>query len=643
MAIVYLDVDDEITSAAARIRWTEDLELAIVLPAGSRIATSRINFRLLAREASDRSRRLAIVAPEASTRALAASAGLPVFATVMEYEESRREAEDEEAAAEAPAAPERPTGARPPGATPTPAGAQATPAGVKPAGKGAARGSGRGASAPGVPGRAAAPASTAPLWPDEPAPGTTAAPGGRAGAGDRTAGGERRPPAREEGRTRGAIGPSTGLGMGAAAAGRGRRRWPLVVAALLVVAILGGAGAAVGYVLLPTATVTLRLAAEPVGPITFTATADPNALAVDPATATIPAVRIAIPLSAGGTFKATGKRVEEAAATGTVRWDNCDPSRAYTIPSGTVVRTAAGVAFATREAILVPVAILTGTPPEVSVKCQSRQVDVTATRPGPDGNVEAGAIRVVPGDYDPNLVRVRNPAATGGGKHEEFPLVAKKDVDGAVTALTKQLDAQLAELAVAPPGAPAGATVFPETARRGEPTPSEPTADIVGREAKTFDLSLAADATVVAADPSALETLAADRIGARVPEGRTLREGSTRVTVGAGSVAGETVVYTVTASAEAVRDVSVDEVRALVKGRTAAAAEGLLAPYGSAEIVLWPDWASSVTSLDMRLTVTVEGVPPAEPTPPPTASPTPPPAASPSDSSGVSPAATAAP
>ena len=51
MTIVYLDVDDEITSAAARIRTAEEVDVALVLPAGSRIATSRINFRLLAREA----------------------------------------------------------------------------------------------------------------------------------------------------------------------------------------------------------------------------------------------------------------------------------------------------------------------------------------------------------------------------------------------------------------------------------------------------------------------------------------------------------------------------------------------------------------------------------------------------------------
>ncbi|MFH0750992.1 MAG: hypothetical protein V2B17_04080, partial [Chloroflexota bacterium] len=109
MSIVYLDVDDEITSAAARIRTAPEVDVALVLPAGSRIATSRINFRLLAREASSRSRRLAIVAPEASTRALAASAGLPVFASVMEYGEARGAADGEAAGAPIPIAAPAPT------------------------------------------------------------------------------------------------------------------------------------------------------------------------------------------------------------------------------------------------------------------------------------------------------------------------------------------------------------------------------------------------------------------------------------------------------------------------------------------------------------------------------------------------------
>src|SRR4249919_2026862 len=84
--LIYLEVDDEITSAAARIRAAEQDRLAVVLPHGSRVATSRINFRLLSRDAIEHDKRLSIVSADPATRALAVSAGLPVFASVAEYE-----------------------------------------------------------------------------------------------------------------------------------------------------------------------------------------------------------------------------------------------------------------------------------------------------------------------------------------------------------------------------------------------------------------------------------------------------------------------------------------------------------------------------------------------------------------------------
>ena len=49
MAVWYLDNDDEITDAVARLRTTSDTNVVFVVPAGSRIATGRINFKLLAR------------------------------------------------------------------------------------------------------------------------------------------------------------------------------------------------------------------------------------------------------------------------------------------------------------------------------------------------------------------------------------------------------------------------------------------------------------------------------------------------------------------------------------------------------------------------------------------------------------------
>src|SRR4051794_18514005 len=84
--IVYLDVDDEITSAASRIRTARGSRIALVVPYGSRIATSRMNFRLLSREAVVSNHRLSIVSGDAAARSLAASAGLPVFGTVAEYD-----------------------------------------------------------------------------------------------------------------------------------------------------------------------------------------------------------------------------------------------------------------------------------------------------------------------------------------------------------------------------------------------------------------------------------------------------------------------------------------------------------------------------------------------------------------------------
>jgi hypothetical protein len=85
-SLVYLDVDDEITSAAARIRAATAERIVLVLPYGSRLATSRINFRLLAHDAAARDKRVEIICADASARALAASAGLPVHASVAAFE-----------------------------------------------------------------------------------------------------------------------------------------------------------------------------------------------------------------------------------------------------------------------------------------------------------------------------------------------------------------------------------------------------------------------------------------------------------------------------------------------------------------------------------------------------------------------------
>ena|SRR5688572_24984358 len=82
MSTIYLENDDEITTAIGRLRAVADGELVLVVPPGSRIATSRINFKLLAREANERKLNVAAVSDDPAVRALAVSAGLPTYDTI---------------------------------------------------------------------------------------------------------------------------------------------------------------------------------------------------------------------------------------------------------------------------------------------------------------------------------------------------------------------------------------------------------------------------------------------------------------------------------------------------------------------------------------------------------------------------------
>jgi hypothetical protein len=86
MAVWYLDDEDEITDAVARLRGATDDQVVFVVPPGSRIATGRINFKLLGREAAARGLQLAIASPDAQVRAMASSAGVLGLATVADAE-----------------------------------------------------------------------------------------------------------------------------------------------------------------------------------------------------------------------------------------------------------------------------------------------------------------------------------------------------------------------------------------------------------------------------------------------------------------------------------------------------------------------------------------------------------------------------
>lgn len=582
VTIVYLDADDEITSAATRIRTADAPRIGLVLPFGSRVATSRINFRLLAREAQANGRRLDIVAPDASARALAASAGLPVFASVAEYEAALDGGLDEADAGAVTAAAAAAVAATT--ATKTTEGTASFPPAVTAGTAAPAAGTAGGA------GRA---------WEQV----TPLDPGAQAELGEIVARSRQPPVART--RRRGP-GGRTIAGLLALALGLG----------LVVVA-----GATAAVLVLPTADITVTPRIEPVGPIAITVTADPRVTAVDPDALVIPAQTLEIPVEVSGEFPATGKRVEETRAKGKVRWTNCDPTAAYTIQRGTIVKTSGGTSFVTAEQVLLPVAGLSGSPPNLTVRCTTNDVDVTAVEPGKDGNVAAGAIKVVPARYNRKVVTVTNPVATKGGTRTEIARVAQKDVDAALAALETELAAEFATELQNPDLAPPGTTVYPETAAAGEPVPTVDPATLVGQEIESFTLGLTATGTVLAVDESPIEAIAEAQLAEAVDEGYELVEGSMQIQVGEGMVTEGLVDFPVTGSARQVRPLDAAALELAVLGLTETEAEAVLAPYGDAVIVLWPEWVTSVPKLDQRVTLIVTE--PVDVTPEPTPSPTP--------------------
>jgi hypothetical protein len=584
--IVYLDADDEITSAAARIRAADDARVGLVLPFGSRVATSRLNFRLLAREALATGRRLDIVAPDTAARALAASAGLAVFASVGEYE----------AALDAADATGDPT---------TDLRAAGLGAGVAAAG-GAAQVP-AGDRRPIDPSRDSAPTQLVRVPITEPASEDYGAPGVAAAA------------------TGGSLGSAGTPGV----AGRGvrseRDRRGVSGRAILVgvvALLLVGAGAVAAVTVVPSAEITVTPRIERVGPISFAVRADPSATVVDPDAGVIPATTVQVPVTVSGEFPATGKKVVREKATGSVRFTNCDPSSAYTIPAGSVVSTRDGTGFELDESVFLAVAGISGSPPNIRVRCTTSDVAVSAAKSGPDGNVDAGAIRVVPARYNRNLVRVANPQATSGGSREVFPQVTQQDVDAAIAKLNEDALGQFQAGLDDPSSLPEGTTVFPETAVIGELTPDVDPRTLVDQEVESFTLSLSGSGSAQAVDVSPIEAIAAQRLGDAIPDGFELIEGSTTVDVGDGSVVGGVISFPVDATAKQVRPLDAATLEPLVLGLPKADAEAALAPYGDVSIVLWPGYASSVPTLGERVTVAIG--PPADvgagatPTPEPT-------------------------
>jgi len=547
-AIVYLDVDDEITSAAARIRSLEDDRIALVLPLGSRLATSRINFRLLAREAEARGKRVEVVTNDASARALAASAGLPTHLSVAAFE-------------------------APVGAEPTAPGQAIVPPGPEPE--------------PGpVPRPGPAPASSTTSTPDD-SP-TIAIP---------------------------VIRPPADRAMPVPQVGRRvpRRRGPMIAAAVLFAGLVVAIGAA-GFLLLPNAEITLVPASNTLGPLELNVTAQAGVTRPDPVNLLVPATRFPFDVEASDTFAASGVKVAETAAAGEVTFSSLNTGSSNTIAAGSIVKTESGIEFRTVAAVTLPPAEIGIVDGKFVVIPSTEKVGVEAVTAGVSGNVAANTIVVVPKEENPKRTTVTNETATSGGTHTESPIVQQADIAAALQALDIVLaDAFERQIADAT-GVPDGTTLFPETKSLGDSTPSVDPASLVGTETATFELGATAQGTVVGVDPGPVSTLAEARIRSVVDDGFRLVEDSIQVNPGQPIAAGSVVTFPVTVEATEIRIVDGPALLVRVRGLGLPQARTVLGAYGDVTITVWPDWVTTIPTIEGRASLTVgEGPSAADP------------------------------
>ncbi len=385
------------------------------------------------------------------------------------------------------------------------------------------------------------------------------------------------------------------------AAGRGGIRTPwLIGGAILALALLIGA---VGvYLLLPSATIAVTPRPEPVGPIQITVVADTTATAPDATGAVVPAKLVTVPVAVDDTFPATGKRVELTKATGTVRFENLDPTSSNRIVAGSLVSTGANVRFRTMVTITVPRAELVG----LTIFPARASVKVTAVEGGPDGNVDPNTIDRVPRGENGLFLKVTNPAATTGGDRKEFTRVTQEDVDAAVAALNASLQEAFQEAMADPAQSAGGATVFPATGQLSEPVPTVPPETLVGQEVATFALGLSATGTFVTVDSAPVSAIAETQVTAAVAADHQLVPDSTQIDVGDAVIVGQRVSFPVTASAEQVAVLDPAELEAMVLGKPVEEAKAILAPFGEVEISVSPDWAGTIPSFESRVDLTVE-------------------------------------
>lgn len=358
-----------------------------------------------------------------------------------------------------------------------------------------------------------------------------------------------------------------------------------------IVASAAAAGAIVLGVVVPSATVTVAAAATPMPSATITLRAGPGGdMSAQPLSATI---------NGKVTGAATGTRNEDLKATGVVRFTN-QTTDDISIPKGTVVQTAGAdrIQFATIETKTLPRSIILG------ITLASGQIDVgvEAVVGGPAGNVAANRIVV----SNRSVYALTNPLPTTGGDTKKIPVIRAEDYTAATAKVT--VDRVLADAANDQKLRWKAQLTGDAVVYVGTPTLTSQgaLADVVGREAATFDVPLSATVQGFAVAGNEPARTALERYRAMAAEGNVLDDRSAQFGgITTPSVSDSGVTWKLVASGQQSVRLTKEQVGRAIAGRSIPDARAALQGQGLrvTDIKVAPSWWPRMPLLDARITV----------------------------------------
>ncbi|MGB8348687.1 MAG: baseplate J/gp47 family protein, partial [Ktedonobacteraceae bacterium] len=401
---------------------------------------------------------------------------------------------------------------------------------------------------------------------------------------------------------------------------RGTGALPIIISILILLVII-----AVLAFFVPSAAVTVTLPAQAYQKqMTYTASAGSPLNIV---THTMPADTLSFPITVQGTGQATGsKPVGTVAATGTVTFTN-KGTASVEIPTGTTITTSTGVAFVTTADAL--------------VLANNTNVDlVQAMQPGTNGNVPANAITVIPQSVltqlrqaNPNvtiLLTVTNTAPTTGGGARNETTITANDVKTAESKLSRQVNSQVSAY-LSKHTSPNDVKGTPELTLT--PVASPAVGSVVNNG--TFTLILHVQASVLIVHFTEIQAAASQEINAALKLAKRnyelIPQQSVKIVYAPHSpkYVGKTLSLSFTASGQIVPQVSIDQIRGIVSGKSLASARAaLLSQHGGiaaiqdVTITVYPAFVGWVPFWQQHINVTFKTASPVS-TPTPGLTPTP--------------------